>query len=205
MTDLSQNREKDKINPVVFYTSAGLILLFSLMTIFFREPKIRAVRVTFRFRSPAFTIWILTVNGMNRRITVGFGRRAVLPLAGHLIVPVIGDITPAGGGPGFRMSLGDGFPTITDVGPGIAAVGAGCRRFPLGGGGHRIKLPSLVGAAATTKAIVMDTATDDMVGTAGARWGRVTGITEVEVPPQSSTTQPSSMRARWTITTLQAE
>jgi choline/glycine/proline betaine transport protein len=27
--------EKDKINPVVFYTSAGLILLFSLMTIFF--------------------------------------------------------------------------------------------------------------------------------------------------------------------------
>ncbi|VTO20566.1 High-affinity choline uptake protein BetT [Klebsiella variicola] len=37
MTDLSQNREKDKINPVVFYTSAGLILLFSLMTIFFRD------------------------------------------------------------------------------------------------------------------------------------------------------------------------
>ncbi len=35
MTDLSQSREKDKINPVVFYTSAGLILLFSLMTIFF--------------------------------------------------------------------------------------------------------------------------------------------------------------------------
>lgn len=27
--------EKDKINPVVFYTSAGLILLFSLMTIFY--------------------------------------------------------------------------------------------------------------------------------------------------------------------------
>ncbi|MDU2189844.1 MAG: choline transporter [Klebsiella pneumoniae] len=37
MTDLSQSREKDKINPVVFYTSAGLILLFSLMTIFFRD------------------------------------------------------------------------------------------------------------------------------------------------------------------------
>ena len=34
MTDLSQDREKDKINPVVFYTSAGLILLFSLTTIF---------------------------------------------------------------------------------------------------------------------------------------------------------------------------
>ena len=29
MTDLSHSREKDKINPVVFYTSAGLILLFS--------------------------------------------------------------------------------------------------------------------------------------------------------------------------------
>jgi choline/glycine/proline betaine transport protein len=28
-------QRKDKINPVVFYTSAGLILLFSLMTIFF--------------------------------------------------------------------------------------------------------------------------------------------------------------------------
>ncbi len=28
MTDLSHSREKDKINPVVFYTSAGLILLF---------------------------------------------------------------------------------------------------------------------------------------------------------------------------------
>jgi choline/glycine/proline betaine transport protein len=34
MTDLSPT-EKDKINPVVFYTSAGLILLFSLMTLFF--------------------------------------------------------------------------------------------------------------------------------------------------------------------------
>lgn len=34
MTNLAQNREKDKINPVVFYTSAGLILLFSLTTIF---------------------------------------------------------------------------------------------------------------------------------------------------------------------------
>ena len=40
MTDLSQSREKDKINPVVFYTSAGLILLFSLMTIFFRDPEL---------------------------------------------------------------------------------------------------------------------------------------------------------------------
>ena len=29
--------EKDKINPVVFYTSAGLILLFSLMTIFYSD------------------------------------------------------------------------------------------------------------------------------------------------------------------------
>lgn len=29
--------EKDKINPVVFYTSAGLILLFSLMTLFFSD------------------------------------------------------------------------------------------------------------------------------------------------------------------------
>ncbi len=30
-------QEKDKINPVVFYTSAGLILLFSLTTILFRD------------------------------------------------------------------------------------------------------------------------------------------------------------------------
>ena len=30
-------QKKDKINPVVFYTSAGLILLFSLMTIFFSD------------------------------------------------------------------------------------------------------------------------------------------------------------------------
>ncbi|XNN29382.1 choline BCCT transporter BetT [Escherichia coli] len=37
MTDLSHSREKDKINPVVFYTSAGLILLFSLTTILFRD------------------------------------------------------------------------------------------------------------------------------------------------------------------------
>lgn len=37
MTDLSPSREKDKINPVVFYTSAGLILLFSLMTLFFSD------------------------------------------------------------------------------------------------------------------------------------------------------------------------
>ncbi|WP_181961791.1 BCCT family transporter, partial [Klebsiella pneumoniae] len=35
--DLSHSREKDKINPVVFYTSAGLILLFSLTTILFRD------------------------------------------------------------------------------------------------------------------------------------------------------------------------
>src|SRR5699024_3206946 len=33
----SHSREKDKINPVVFYTSAGLILLFSLTTILFRD------------------------------------------------------------------------------------------------------------------------------------------------------------------------
>jgi Choline-glycine betaine transporter len=37
MTNLTNDREKDKINPVVFYTSAGLILLFSLCTIFFRD------------------------------------------------------------------------------------------------------------------------------------------------------------------------
>ena len=29
--------EKDRINPVVFYTSAGLILTFSLVTIFYSE------------------------------------------------------------------------------------------------------------------------------------------------------------------------
>ena len=40
MSNLSppaEHREKDKVNPVVFYTSAGLILLFSLTTIFFSD------------------------------------------------------------------------------------------------------------------------------------------------------------------------
>ena len=40
MTDLSPSREKDKINPVVFYTSAGLIFVVfpddSLLQRFFR-------------------------------------------------------------------------------------------------------------------------------------------------------------------------
>ena len=54
MTDLSQNREKDKINPVVFYTSAGLILLFSLMTIFFRDFSAEWIGRTLNWVSKTF-------------------------------------------------------------------------------------------------------------------------------------------------------
>ena len=54
MTDLSQSREKDKINPVVFYTSAGLILLFSLTTIFFREFSAEWIGRTLNWVSKTF-------------------------------------------------------------------------------------------------------------------------------------------------------
>ncbi len=54
MTDLSQDREKDKINPVVFYTSAGLILLFSLMTIFFSDFSAEWIGRTLNWVSKTF-------------------------------------------------------------------------------------------------------------------------------------------------------
>ena len=54
MTDLSQDREKDKINPVVFYTSAGLILLFSLTTIFFRDFSAEWIGRTLNWVSKTF-------------------------------------------------------------------------------------------------------------------------------------------------------
>jgi choline/glycine/proline betaine transport protein len=54
MTDLSQNREKDKINPVVFYTSAGLILLFSLTTIFFSNFSAEWIGRTLNWVSKTF-------------------------------------------------------------------------------------------------------------------------------------------------------
>ena len=54
MTDLSQDRGKDKINPVVFYTSAGLILLFSLTTIFFRDFSAEWIGRTLNWVSKTF-------------------------------------------------------------------------------------------------------------------------------------------------------
>lgn len=45
MSDLPQSREKDKINPVVFYTSAGLILLFSLTTLFFSDFSLSLIHI----------------------------------------------------------------------------------------------------------------------------------------------------------------
>ncbi|SQK76817.1 Glycine betaine transporter BetP [Tatumella ptyseos] len=45
---------KDRINPVVFYTSAGLILLFSLMTFFFSETSARIIQTTVNWVSATF-------------------------------------------------------------------------------------------------------------------------------------------------------
>ncbi len=57
MTDLSHSREKDKINPVVFYTSAGLILLFSLTTILFRDFSALWIGRTLDWVSKTFGCW----------------------------------------------------------------------------------------------------------------------------------------------------
>ncbi|PKH23787.1 high-affinity choline transporter BetT [Enterobacterales bacterium CwR94] len=46
--------EKDKINPVVFYTSAGLILLFSLMTIFYTDVSANWISRTVNWVSATF-------------------------------------------------------------------------------------------------------------------------------------------------------
>ncbi|WP_029684518.1 choline transporter [Tatumella saanichensis] len=46
--------EKDKINPVVFYTSAGLILLFSLMTFFFSDASARIIQSAVDWVSATF-------------------------------------------------------------------------------------------------------------------------------------------------------
>ncbi|WP_459586029.1 hypothetical protein, partial [Enterobacter asburiae] len=54
MTDLSQDRAKHKINPVVFYTSPGLILLFSLATIFFRDFSAEGIGRTLNWVSKNF-------------------------------------------------------------------------------------------------------------------------------------------------------
>lgn len=50
----SESREKDKINPVVFYTSAGLILLFSLVTIFFSDLSATWISRTLNWVSATF-------------------------------------------------------------------------------------------------------------------------------------------------------
>jgi len=46
--------EKDKINPVVFYTSAGLILAFSLMTIFYSDLSARWILKAVNWVSTTF-------------------------------------------------------------------------------------------------------------------------------------------------------
>ena len=46
--------EKDKVNPVVFYTAAGLILLFSLMTFFYSETSARIIQSVMDWVSATF-------------------------------------------------------------------------------------------------------------------------------------------------------
>lgn len=46
--------EKDKINPVVFYTSAGLILLFSLMTFFYSDTSAKIIQSAVDWVSATF-------------------------------------------------------------------------------------------------------------------------------------------------------
>ncbi|MGB9095353.1 choline transporter [Erwinia sp.] len=53
-TEISRKEQKDRINPVVFYTSAGLILLFSLTTIFFTELSDRWINAALEWVSNTF-------------------------------------------------------------------------------------------------------------------------------------------------------
>ena len=53
-TEISRKEQKDRINPVVFFTSAGLILLFSLTTIFFTDLSDRWINSALEWVSNTF-------------------------------------------------------------------------------------------------------------------------------------------------------
>lgn len=53
-TEISRKEQQDRINPVVFYTSAALILLFSLTTIFFTELSDRWINSALEWVSNTF-------------------------------------------------------------------------------------------------------------------------------------------------------
>ncbi|WP_380180417.1 choline transporter [Kalamiella sp. sgz302252] len=53
-TEIPRKEQQDRINPVVFYTSAALILLFSLTTIFFTEASDRWINNTLQWVSNTF-------------------------------------------------------------------------------------------------------------------------------------------------------
>jgi len=53
-TEISRKEQQDRINPVVFYTSAALILLFSLTTIFFTDLSDRWINSTLEWVSNTF-------------------------------------------------------------------------------------------------------------------------------------------------------
>ncbi|MDW8848275.1 choline transporter [Erwinia sp. MMLR14_017] len=53
-TEISRKEQQDRINPVVFYTSAALILLFSLTTIFFTELSDRWINTALEWVSNTF-------------------------------------------------------------------------------------------------------------------------------------------------------
>ncbi len=53
-TEISSKQHKDRINPVVFYTSAALILLFSLVTLFFTKLSDRIINNALEWVSTTF-------------------------------------------------------------------------------------------------------------------------------------------------------
>lgn len=71
-TEISRKEQKDTINPVVFYTSAALILLFSLTTIFYTDLSDRWINSTLEWVSNTFgwyyllaaTVYIVFVVGI---------------------------------------------------------------------------------------------------------------------------------------------
>ncbi|MGS6338948.1 high-affinity choline transporter BetT, partial [Enterobacter asburiae] len=59
MTDVSQDRKKEKITPVVFYRSAGVFFLFSLTTMFFRDFCAECIGRTVKWVSKTFGCYYL--------------------------------------------------------------------------------------------------------------------------------------------------
>ncbi len=53
-SDIDTKPQKDTLNPVVFFTSAGLILAFCLMTIFYTDLSNRWIGITLNWVSATF-------------------------------------------------------------------------------------------------------------------------------------------------------